>query len=411
MAKMQHAKDMIRSWTRGRTLARSAVPAAGLFALAAALSLAACDLFPTPDDGFQLDIRMSPPQAAAGANHTLLIDSSRTLWSFGQNHNGQLGNGTTDDGTAIPYKVAEDAIGVWDEGDSSMYLSAEGRLHILGYGPWPQSGNNEGTYQPKISTPLPFPLLHDGEELVIRNAALGTAMAAILAIDTQNRLWAFGADPEGSLGLAYDDAGGVVWKPMLTATGVAKVSMAVYHTLILKTDGSVWAAGSDDSQLEPTYRLGIGTPGSRTSWQHVMDGAVDIFAAEYHSLVLKRDGSLWFFGLNAFGQSGEDPEEVPFHKTPFQIASGVTAIAADSRYSVFAQGDELAAFGEIPFDHDTAERFSASAPGRIADLETGPFHFVFSVGGNAWWGGGTNDSGQLMALPAETPPAPLGSLP
>jgi alpha-tubulin suppressor-like RCC1 family protein len=358
-----------------------------------------------------LDIRTSPPQAAAGANHTLIIDSSRTLWSFGQNHNGQLGNGTTDNGTATPYKVADDAIGVWDEGDSSMYLSAAGRLHVFGYGPWPQTGTEEGTYKPKISTPLPFPMVHDGEELVIRNAALGTAQASILAIDTQNRLWAFGLDSEGSLGLGYDQAGGVAWKPTLVATGVAQVSMSVHHSLILKTDGSVWAAGSDDSTIEPTYRLGIGTSGSHTSWQRVADDAVDIRAAEYHSLVLKRDGSVWFFGLNAFGQSGKDPEQAPFHAIPFRIASGATAIAADSRYSILVAGEELVAFGELPFEYDAAEPFSASVPGRIADLETGPFHFVFSVAGSAWWGGGTNDAGQLMELPNAARPSPLGPVP
>ncbi len=387
---------------------RLARGAATVFAVAASLTAASCDLFFKSDDGIALDIRVRPPRAAAGANHTLLIDGD-TLWSFGQNHNGQLGNGATDDGTGTPYKVAEDVIGVWDEGDSSMYLSADGRLHIFGYGPWPQAGADEGKYKPKIATPLPFPLMHDGTELVIRSAALGTANAAILAIDTQNRLWAFGMDFEGSLGLGQDP-GGVVWKPTLTATEVAKVSMSVHHSLILKTDGSVWSAGTDDSPIEPTYRLGLGVAGTHTSWQRVMDGAVDIVAAEYHSLVLKGDGSLWFFGLNAFGQSGEDPQAVPHHATPFKIASGVTAIAADSRYSVFARENEIVAFGEPPVD-DESGGLSLKVPADAADLETGPFHFVFSVGNDAWWGGGTNDAGQLRTLPDKSPPAPLGTFP
>ena len=48
-------------------------------------------------------------QVAAGSNHNLALDKDGTLWSWGYNYRGQLGNGTTAN-SSLPVKV----IGVSD---------------------------------------------------------------------------------------------------------------------------------------------------------------------------------------------------------------------------------------------------------------------------------------------------------
>ena len=87
----------------------------------------------------------------------------------------------------------------------------------------------------------------------------------------------------------------------LHAATVTTIAAGEYHSLFLKSDGSLWALGGNfDGQL------GDGTfNGANRPEQIVASGVTAIAAGYAHSLFLKSDGSLWAMGWNYYGQLGD----------------------------------------------------------------------------------------------------------
>ena len=94
------------------------------------------------------------------------------------------------------------------------------------------------------------------------------------------------------------------------------ISAGGYHTLALKSDGTLWAWGNNSSG-----QLGLGdttnrnTPtqvGSDTHWQ-------SITAGDNHTLAIKQDGTLSAWGWNVLGQLGLG--DTTDRNTPIQVGS------------------------------------------------------------------------------------------
>ena len=85
------------------------------------------------------------------------------------------------------------------------------------------------------------------------------------------------------------------------AEGAEAIAAGRFHSMVLKKDGSVWATGHNDYG-----QLGDGTTIDRWGFIQVMaEGAESIAAGGWHSMVLKKDGSVWVTGDNDSGQLGE----------------------------------------------------------------------------------------------------------
>ena len=84
----------------------------------------------------------------------------------------------------------------------------------------------------------------------------------------------------------------------VVSDGAETVAAGNQHSVMLKVDGSVWAAGCN------LYgQLGDGS--TRNSYLFVLvmsDGVRKVAAGAFHSMALKRDGSIWATGWNKFGQ-------------------------------------------------------------------------------------------------------------
>ena len=86
-----------------------------------------------------------------------------------------------------------------------------------------------------------------------------------------------------------------------TATDWAQISAGAYHTVALKTDGTLWAWGynsygglGDGTTAHKSSPVQIGTA---TDW-------AQISAGDYHTVALKTDGTLWAWGYNYYGRIG-----------------------------------------------------------------------------------------------------------
>ena len=125
-------------------------------------------------------------------------------------------------------------------------------------------------------------------------------------------------------------------------TGVASLSAGTYHTLAVRSDGTVWAWGWNG-----LGQLGDGTTTDRPAPVKVagLTDVVEVSAGAAHSLAVKVDGTVWAWGWNAVGQLG-DGTTIDRHQ-PVKVASaaGFTSVAAGALHSLALSGNWVYAWG------------------------------------------------------------------
>ena len=78
--------------------------------------------------------------AAAGDEHTLFLKSDGTMWAMGDNSVGQLGDGTTNQRTS-PVSVASNVVSVAAGSGHSLFLKSDGTLWAMGDNSFGQLGD------------------------------------------------------------------------------------------------------------------------------------------------------------------------------------------------------------------------------------------------------------------------------
>ncbi|TAL62002.1 MAG: hypothetical protein EPN85_03510, partial [Bacteroidetes bacterium] len=121
----------------------------------------------------------------------------------------------------------------------------------------------------------------------------------------------------------------------LTGT-VTAVSAGGFHSLALKSDGSVWAWGNNSNG-----QLGVtGVPSSDVPVQVGLTGVIAISAGQYHSMALKSDGTVWTWGYNGYGQLGDSTYNMSTIPVPtYTTLVNVIAISAGGNHSMALKND------------------------------------------------------------------------
>ena len=230
-----------------------------------------------------------------------------------------------------------------------------------------------------------------------------------LAIDESGQVWGWGSNSAGQLGIGTS-TNSTIPEMVLGLEGVSieKVSTGIAHTLALDVNGQIWAWGNNNSG-----RLGDGTEMDRLSPVQVSgpQNVVfnDVAAGVYHSVALDTDGQAWAWGNNAFGKLGDGttvnrlvPTAVmmPTNVSFTNVAGGSDhTIALSSTDGVWAWGsNEIAQLGSgSMLSSATPVQVDFAVGSQIKTIMTGHYHNLAITSENELWGWGSSSSGRLGA--------------
>ncbi|MCL2786445.1 MAG: hypothetical protein FWD81_04410, partial [Methanomassiliicoccaceae archaeon] len=261
------------------------------------------------------EVEFSGAMVSAGDHHSLALKEDGTVWAWGRNGYGQLGDGTNA-GKNRPVRV-EVASGVpltgvtaISAGDFySLALTDDGRVWAWGYNNSSQLGDGTNTDR---NRPACVEIAPDTPLTGVTAISAGNAHS--LALKNDGTVWAWGYNYYGQLGNGVSGTGARESRPVCVEiapdtplTGVTAISAGNAHSLALKNDGTVWAWGYNNSS-----QLGDGTNTDRNRPVCVeiapdtpLTGVTAISAGGFHSLALTDDCKVWAWGYNDRGQLGD----------------------------------------------------------------------------------------------------------
>jgi alpha-tubulin suppressor-like RCC1 family protein len=247
-------------------------------------------------------------QVASGDWHSVALREDGTVWTWGQNGHGQLGNGTTTD-RATPALVPglTDVIAVAAGKYHSLAVTHTGEVWAWGNNQHRQLGNNSS----------------DG--------ALTPTRVVIEVPGT--------------------DTSPPTFPPL---TGVRAVAASEVHSVALKSDGTVWAWGNNDyGQLGTGNTFGSGTArrvAGLSGVQALVAGgyaSTPVTTGTAYTLAQDIEGAVWGWGNNAKCQLGEAAWERQTTPTPLpnlrhlgelQALAGGATVFEVKRFRRFCHG-------------------------------------------------------------------------
>jgi alpha-tubulin suppressor-like RCC1 family protein len=365
---------------------------------------------------------------AAGALHGLALKSDGTVWAWGYNPDGRLGDNTTTDRLTPVQVKGPEGVG-YLTGVVAIAAGSSHSLALLSDGTvWAWGENNAGQLGDNTATERHAPVQvkgKDGDGYLTGVVGISAGSQFTLACTSAGSAWGWGSNWAGQLG---DNTNTIRHTPVKVLgtggvgylAGVVAVAAGDRHSLALISDGSVQAWGHNEFGM-----LGDGTTTSSSTPVPVhyytgsgyLTGAVAIAGGGNHSLALIRDGTVQAWGLNNSGQLGDNTtneSHLPvWVKGPGGVdyLGGATAISAGGEHSLALLSDgTLRAWGSNGNgqlgDNTTDQRntpVQVLGPGASGNLEkvtaiaAGASAYslaaVDSNGPGATWGG--NEYGQL----------------
>jgi alpha-tubulin suppressor-like RCC1 family protein len=232
-----------------------------------------------------------------GLRHMVGIQSDGTLWTWGENHYGQLGLGDQMTRT-VPTKVGTDTN--WAQCSAGCYftvaIKTDGTLWTWGFNNYGQLGHNDG-----ITRLVPRQV---GTATNWREAwaFLYWDIPCVVALKTDNTMWAWGRNAWSAFSNGTSNNSSVPVQGGNSTADWSKVFTGWYCHLGIKTDGTLWAWGYNSQG-----QYGVGN----TTWVSSAinvggTGVTYLWAAcgREFNLAIKSDGTLWGAGTGSWGSLG-----------------------------------------------------------------------------------------------------------
>ena len=284
---------------------------------------------------------------SAGANHTVIIGTDGSLWAWGNNQFGQVGDGTT--------------------------------------------GINRISFS-RIGTQTNWEVISAGD---------GYTMAI-----SNGTLWAWGNNADGRTGLGLTTGTTNTPTQVGTDTNWRAVSAGRSHTLAIKTDGTLWAWGNNANG-----RTGLGTEtgttnaptrvGTASNWEFISAGFT-------HSIGIREtdtERTAWAWGNGANGRLGTGNTNSVDVPTQSGTATNWDSVEAGNIHSAGVRNGELHAVGSTDFGvlggnwgtgQQSANWMRVGATiTNYATVSAGPTHTMATRTNGTLWATGSTNNGQL----------------
>ena len=243
-----------------------------------------------------------------GEVHNVAVKNDGTVWAWGQNTFGQLGDGSTND-ASTPVQVGMGCVpplgSVTQLGGRTYWnlaVKADGTVWAWGMNQSGQLGNGTtiATLDPNQNT-VPVQVTNSQPGGVINNPRqVSCGYTYGVALATNGTVWAWGTGSHGELG---NGTTGSSYSPVAVVglTNITAISCGWKHTLARKSDGTVWGWGQNTAG-----ELGDGTAINRSSPVQSLNvsNIVSVSGGDYHSSALSADGRVWKWGRNDVGELG-----------------------------------------------------------------------------------------------------------
>ncbi len=240
----------------------------------------------------QVDGLTGATAIAAGDAFSLALLANGTFWAWGDNAFGQLGIGTTID-SLVPVQVSglTGVTAIDAGGQHALAVMPDGSVRAWGWNKYGQLGDNSTTDR---HTPVEV-------ENIEEAAHVAAGIEHSLALDADGTVWAFGRNKYGQIG---DGTAGDRKKPVKVKDldEVTAIAAGTWHNLAVTSNGTVWGWGRNHAG-----QLGDRTTSDRDRVVPVsgLSAPTALAAGEAHSLALASDGAVWSWGSNTFGQLGD----------------------------------------------------------------------------------------------------------
>ena len=241
---------------------------------------------------------------SAGYYHSVALEKDGTVWAWGRNSSGELGNGTTISSTTpVQVRKLNNVVAISAGYSHTVALKKEGTVWAWGRN---SSGQLvDGTFSRRLTQVQSFDL---GTVTAIAAGEFHT-----VALKNDTTVFAGGGNAYGQLG---DGTTAIqeLFVQSQNINDVILISAGGNFTVTLKSDGTVWGWGQNDYG-----QLGNGTRNIHTSIVQAqnLSNVMAIATGYYHTVALKKDGTVWAFGFNIYGQLGVGT--ITGHNAPTQV--------------------------------------------------------------------------------------------
>jgi len=268
---------------------------------------------------------------STGLDHTLAVTSAGQLYGWGNAVSGATGNY----GEVYSWSM------VAGSGDNWYGIRSDGSL-------WATGSNTRGALGLNDTVARSSPTQVGSSSYIFVNAGSSTNFGTAMAITTDNRLFGWGYNELGQLGL--NDTINRSSPTQIDAGNLYSYAAIFTHSLLIRTNGTMWATGFNSTE----GRLGLNDLISRSNPTQIGTSTWTVaFATDSHSLAIRSDNTLWTWGRGTENQLGNgtsinrsSPVQVTSPGTSpwigiaggFAYSVGITGLGLGTPYSVYVWG-------------------------------------------------------------------------
>lgn len=244
------------------------------------------------------------PSISAGFSHTCVLQANGTIQCWGNNDNGQLGNGTTTASlTPVSVTGITTAIAVAAGDFHTCALLADGSVRCWGYNTFGQLGNNTTT-----DSPVPVPVSGALGGTLIDAVSIATGSAHSCAVLASSLIACWGDNQFGQLGFDTSPSTSSATPIFVggSQSGYTSVDAGLHHTCASRSNGTARCWGANANGQLGNATLGVGGQSINPVAVSSLSNVTGITTGDRHNCARVATGEVFCWGGNAEGQLGTD---------------------------------------------------------------------------------------------------------